>query len=249
MLLLAKLPFTSDPSVSLRPNRFTAEKILESQIRQLQKNEPARIDVLAAHEKLRSRAFVVPLTDLPPKIQSQLLDDQQTSYIIPWRSVWKATSLSTPCRMVFDASSKTPGGDSLNNILAKGENNLAQIPALFLRFRSKPGAVTCDLTMAYNQIKLDPSCYRFQQYLWKPDLNPDQPTIVMFVVTLIYGVKSSGNQLFAGLSQVADYCDVHYPEHSAGAQVLRSDGYVDDIIHAADDLSTAKSTAESFTQQ
>ena len=126
-LLLAKLPFTSDPSVSLRPNRFTAEKILESQIRQLQKNEPARIDVLAAHEKLRSRAFVVPLTDLPPEIQSQLLDDQQTSYIIPWRSVWKATSLSTPCRMVFDASSKTPGRDSLNNILAKGENNLAQI--------------------------------------------------------------------------------------------------------------------------
>ena len=245
-LLLAKLPFTSDPSVSLRPNRFTAEKILESQIRQLQKNEPARIDVLAAHEKLRSRAFVVPLTDLPPKIQSQLLDDQQTSYIIPWRSVWKATSLSTPCRMVFDASSKTPGGDSLNNILAKGENNLAQIPALFLRFRSKPGAVTCDLTMAYNQIKLDPSCYRFQQYLWKPDLNPEQPTIIMVVVTLIYGVKSSGNQLFAGLSQVADYCDVHYPEHSAGAQVLRSDGYVDDIIHAADDLSTAKSTAESL---
>ena len=54
----------------------------------------------------------------------------------------------------------------------------------------------------------------------------------MVVVTLIYGVKSSGNQLFAGLSQVADHCEEHHPEHSAGAQVLRSDGYVDDIIHA-----------------
>ena len=245
-LLLAKLPFTSDPSVSLRPNRFTAEKILDSQVRQLQKNEPARLDVLAAHEKLRSRAFVVPLTDLPPEIQNQLLDDQQTSYIIPWRTVWKATSISTPCRMVFDASSKTPGGDSLNNILAKGENNLAQIPALFLRFRSKQGGLTCDLTMAYNQIRLDPSYYRFQQYLWKPDLDPDQPTVIMVVVTLIYGVKSSGNQLFAGLGQVADHCEEHYPEHSAGAQVLRSDGYVDDIIHAADDLPTAKSTADSL---
>ena len=42
---------------------------------------------------------------------------------------------------------------------------------------------------------------------WKPELTPDQPTVLMVVVTLIYGVKSFSNQLFAGLSQVADYCD------------------------------------------
>ena len=33
---------------------------------------------------------------------------------------------------------------------------------------------------------------------------------------------------------------------TTGAQVLRSDGYVNNIIHATDDLSTAKSTADSL---
>ena len=244
--LSAKLPFIADPSVHLKPNRFTAEKILDSQVRQLNKNEPSRLDVIAAHEKLRTRGYVSPISDLPPTERDFVQKNMDSWYVIPWRAVWKATSLSTPCRMVFDASSKTPGGESLNNILAKGENNLSTSGSVLLRFRSKPGGVTCDVKMAYNQIKLDPSCYIYQIYLWKPDLDPDQPVIIMVVKTLIYGVRSSGNQLFSGFSKVADYCDEFLPEHSAGADVLRSDGYVDDIVHAADDAETAVTTAASL---
>jgi len=244
--LTAKLPFIADPSVHLKPNRFTAEKILDSQIRQLNKNDPSRLDVIAAHEKLRSRGYVSPVSDLPLEERDFINKNMDKWYVIPWRAVWKATSLSTPCRMVFDASSKTPGGESLNNILAKGENNLSTSGCVLVRFRSKPGGVICDVKMAYNQIGLDPSCFIYQIYLWKPDLDPNQPVIIMVVKTLIYGVRSSGNQLFSGFSKLADYCEEFIPEHSAGAEVLRSDGYVDDIVHAADDLKTAVTTANSL---
>ena len=244
--LIAVLPFISDPRVSLNPNRYTAEKILESQMRQLGKNDQARLDVVAAHEKLRSRGYVAPLSDLDPKQQEWIWANPNLWYLIPWRAVWKATSLSTPCRMVFDASSKTPGGESLNQILAKGENKLSKITDILLRFRSKPGAFTCDVKMAYNQVRLDPSCYHYQLYLWRTNLDLSQPVTVMVVKTLIYGVKSSGNQLFSGLEKVADYSISHFPEHDAGAETLKRDGYVDDIIHSDQDDKTARSTAQSL---
>ena len=195
--MIAKLPFTADPKDHLLPNRYQAEKILDSQLRQLSNNESARLDVLAAHEKLTSGEYVLPLLELPLEEQKLVEDDFDSGYFIPWRSVWKSGSLSTPCRMVFDASSKTPGGESLNAILAKGENKLAQIPNLINNFRAADGGFTCDLRMAYNQIRLDPSCYRYQKYLWKDNLDPSQPVKIMIVRTLIYGVKSSGNQLFS----------------------------------------------------
>jgi len=230
----------------LKPNRYTAEKILDSQVRNLTKDDQARADVLASHEKLRSCGYVLPLSELPPDEQALVLDPFDSGYIIPWRAVWNSSSISTPCRMVFDASSKTPGGESLNNILAKGTNHLPKIPNSVQQFRAKPGGVTCDVSMAYNQVELDPSNYRYQQYLWKPDLDPSCPVEIMIVRTLIYGVKSAGNQLFSGFESVADYCLEKFPEHSPGAIALKQDGYVDDIIHAADSHDVAVSTANSL---
>ena len=242
--LVAKLPFMADPGVNLKPNRYTAERILDSQIKNLTKNEQAKLDVLAAHEKLRSRGFIVPLSELSPAEQELVRSNVDSGYVIPWRPVWKSSSISTPCRPVFDASSKTPGGESLNNILAKGINQLATIANSVLRFRSGEGVFTCDVTMAYNGVDLDPSCYRYQQFLWKEDLNPENPVIVMIIKTLIYGVRSSGNQLHAGFEKLAEDTIKKFPELAAGAAVLRDEGYVDDLLHVDVDLEAAHAAAD-----
>ena len=55
-------------------------------------------------------------------------------YVIPWRTVYNTGSLSTPCRMVYDASARTSCGHSLNSTLAKGQNRLARLVDLFIRF-------------------------------------------------------------------------------------------------------------------
>ena len=36
---------------------------------------------------------------------------------IPWRAVWNGNSISTPCRLVFDASQPTASGCSLNKLV------------------------------------------------------------------------------------------------------------------------------------
>ena len=51
-------------------------------------------------------------------------NESKIQYFIPWRAVWNTNSLSTPCRLVFDASLTTSSAYSLNGILAKGRKGV-----------------------------------------------------------------------------------------------------------------------------
>ena len=82
-----------------------------------------------------------------------------------------------------------------------------------IQFRVLPFAFTCDVSMAYNGVKLKPSHFRYQKYLWVEDLHPENPIKIMVVRTLIYGVQPSGNQLSAGFVKLAEYCASTYLEH------------------------------------
>ena len=87
--------------------------------------------------------------------------------------------------------------------------------------------------MVYNQIKLAAEFYKYQKYLWIPDLNPDNPVVTMIVRTLIYGVKSAGNQTGIGFQRLSEYCKEIHPEYTAGAEVLEKSVYVDDGLDSS----------------
>ena len=244
--LFSSLPFVQDPEVALKPNRFLAEKVLDSQLKATSKNEDARADVMAAFEKLRSRGFVQKYDDLGQEIKDIMNLAEKPGYVIPWRIVWKLASLSSPCRMVFDASAATPGGESLNNTLAKGENRLIKLFNILLKFRVGAAAFTADISMAYNQIFLKPEDYRYQLFLWKEDLNPSSPTQLWVVTTLIYGVRPSGNLMLAAFTALANHAQKKFPVHSDAGEILKRETYVDDSLHAASSLSKARADADSF---
>ena len=245
-LLSSGLPFIQDPDEHLTPNRHIAECILNSQLKLTADNEQGRNDVLAAHEKLRSRGYVVKLSDLDPETQKLIdINGSSCKYFIPWRMVWKPTSLSSPGRMVFDASSVTPGGKSLNCILAKGENRLSKLLHILMKFRCGAEGFSADVTMAYNNVWLKPEFLKYQLYLWKEGLDRNAPTEVFVVRTLIYGVRPSGNLMLAAFKLIADYCREKWPEHSHGATAL-SQAYVDDLLHATRNKNTAKEDASSL---
>ena len=229
--VIATLPFIKDPATHLNENRHIAEAILRSQLKHTSKSEEMRLDVLGAFDKLYSNQHVVELSSLPADVKNQANDG---GYFIPWRCVFKQSSLTTPCRLVYDASSKTGSGESLNGILAKGQNLLIRIFDVLLRFRSKQFSFSADVRMAYNGIKLSTEHYKYQKFLWKKDLNPENETEVMCVATLIYGVKSAGNQTSAGFARLADYTIANFPQHTLGAQALKCDAYVDDLMNAQD---------------
>ena len=245
-LLFSSLPFIQNPDEFLTPNRHVAESILWSQLRITSKDENIKNDIIGAHEKLRSRGYVQKLSEMSPEIQRLIdIDGPLTKYWIPWRMQWKSSSVSSPARMVFDASSATPNGKSLNCLLAKGQNRLSKLFHVLLKFRAGAEGFSTDVTMAYNNLWLTPDCLRYQLYLWKEDLDENAPTEVFVVRTLIYGVRPSGNLMLAGFKLLSDYCLANWPEHARGAAALGG-AYVDDLLHAARNRRSAKQDADSL---
>lgn len=245
--LVSKLPFIAPPKENLFQNRYAAEKVLDSQMKKVYASEDVKNDILTSFEKLASRGFFLPVSVLDQKKKKLIYEGDDAGYYIPWRTVYKEASLSTPCRMVFDASARTPGGTSLNDILCKGENRLANIHNILLKFRSKPAAFTCDIRMAYNMVSLDPAYLRYHRFLWKEGLEENSPVVDYVVTTLIYGVRPVGNCLIAGFKKLADYVLEHYPDQAAaGVEALLNSIYVDDVAHADDTAERNKATAESL---
>ena len=243
--LYATLPFIADPSKNLKPNRHLAEKILNSQLRRLEGRPEAVQDVLRAHNKLRDKGYVVPVNDLPKEAQRAMAECGYESTFLPWSTVSKEASISTPTRQVFNASSRTPGGLSLNQILAKGQNSLPKIFQIITAFRSKKHGFVCDISMAYNSVRLDPNYYAFQKYLWKEECDSSNELMVFVIVTLIYGVICSGGMTTAGICKTADHTIENYPEHAQGAAVLKTAIYVDDVAQPTDTEEESRRLAES----
>ena len=141
--------------------------------------------------------------------------------------MWKRNSISTPCRIVFDASQPTPSGYSFNDILAKGRNNLNKLQEVLFCWSLHYVAIHTDVRKMYNTIKLDEKDWCYQQYLWHPNLEVGKDPEVKVIKTLIYGVRSSGNQAEYALRKVADISKQEFPEAN---QIIKNDVYVDDCL-------------------
>ena len=223
----ASLPFISDPTTRLSNNTDKAMKVYQQQIKKL--NNPAnskdKQDILDSEAKLQNMGYVEYLHNLPSDVQSNLLS--KTKYIIPWRGVWKGNSISTPCRIVFDASSPTSSGYSLNDILAKGRNNLNKLQEVLIRWSVHHVAIHTDIRKMYNTIKLDEKDWCYQLYFWHQNLELNKKPELKVIKTLIYGVRSSGNQAEYALRKVADVSKEEFPEAN---EIVQHDIYVDDCL-------------------
>ena len=79
----------------------------------------------------------------------------------------------------------------------------------------------------YNTIHLDVQHWCYQRYLWQKDLSFDEHPKQKVIKTLIYGVRSSGNQAEFALREVARLSSTQYPE---AAEIILNDMYVDDCV-------------------
>ena len=132
--LMSHLPFLVEPTDVLAPSYNAAERVLESQLKLAGRSDDLRRDIIKSHNKLRDKNFVMPYDELPQH-ERQLMDTTpEPGYFIPWRTVFKENSITTPCRLVYDGSQATKTGVSLNSILAKGKNNLARVLHIFIKF-------------------------------------------------------------------------------------------------------------------
>ena len=160
----AKLPFMCDPIQKLAPNEYIAKRVFTAQLRKLNVNPNDKQDVIKSEKKLHDLGFVEFLDNLSPKQQNKI-NSSPIMHFIPSHAVWNANSISTPCRLVFDASQATSTGLSLNNLVAKGRNNMTKLVEIVIRWLIRRYAFHTDIQKMYNTIRLDEEHWCYQLYV------------------------------------------------------------------------------------
>ena len=230
----AILPLIADPEVKLAPNRSKAEKTYQQQLKALQ-NPQDKASVIKAEAALQEMGFVEWVKNLPQDVQKFLREHKIQNYL-PWRVTWK-DSVTTSCRPVFDGSQPTPSGYSLNDILAKGKNNLNILLEIFIRWRTHKIAFHNDVQKMYNRVKLKQEFWPFQRYLFHMGLDPNEPPEEKIFTTITYGITSSTNQAQRGLRLTAELSKEEYPEAN---EVIQKDTYMDDTMSGRAELREAE---------
>ena len=238
--VVAKLPFLSDPVKKLKSNKSIAMKIYYAQIKKLGINPEDKADVILAEKKLSDLGFVDSIENLTDK-QRKGIFDSALQYFIPWRAVWNSNSLTTPCRPVFDATVPTETGLGLNDIVAKGSNNMNFLVQVFIRWTIRRCGFHTDIQKMYNTIKLHEDHWKYQLYLWQKNLDPRFEPLIKVIKTLIYGVKPSGNQAERRLREAANMQKDAYPRQ---AEIVNDDFYVDDCVSGEDNYEVAKQVTD-----
>ncbi len=151
--ITATLPFIANPINRLTPNKDMALKVYRQQLKKLDQNPKDKAEIIASEAKLQQLGFVEYVHNLSDEQQNALESDDIQNFI-PWRVVWKTTSLSTPCRIVFDASQIRESGYSLNDLLAKGRNTLNKLQDILIRSTTHKMGIHTDIRKMYNTIKL-----------------------------------------------------------------------------------------------
>ena len=221
-----KLPLLQDPAKVLGNNEKSAKKIYHRWVAKLNKNTEDRDSVIRSHDKLKTRGHVAMLKELTEH-QIKMIQGSPYKYILPWRPVHNEGSISTPCRITFDASDKTNTGTSLNDLLPRGINQINCLITVFMAWRNGQYAMAGDFEQMYNGVLLDEDSWCLQLYYWHPTLTEGVEPQLGVVKTCIYGVRSSGNQAITGVRLVAEHSKDEFPE---AYKVLTDEIYVDDVL-------------------
>ncbi|KAL0896002.1 hypothetical protein ABMA27_011992 [Loxostege sticticalis] len=155
-------------------------------------------------------------------------------YYIPHHGVLRPDSVSTPLRVVFDASAKDAKAVSLNQTLLPGPKLQTSIFDVLLRFRWHAVVFTGDVRQMYRQILVPEEDAEYQRIVWRP--SPVGPVRDYRLLTVTYGVSSAPFQALRTVAQLAKDSAEEYP---AGAAVLARDIYVDDVVTGADSIEQA----------
>ncbi|GBP48943.1 hypothetical protein EVAR_32277_1 [Eumeta japonica] len=154
-------------------------------------------------------------------------------YIIPHHGIFK--SGADKIRVVFDASSPTSSGVSLNDCLHSGEKLQKDIISIICNFRLYSVVFTTDIRMMFRQIVVYKDDQMYQLIFWREA--PELPLRLYKLHTITYGMRSSPFLAIRVLNQLSNDEDAKYP---AAARLLRSSVYMDDILGGAHTEAEAK---------
>ena len=93
----------------------------------------------------------------------------------------------------------------------------------------------------YKSVKLLEDDWCLQWYIWQKDWDPRKLPEEEVIKTLIYGVKSSGNQAERGLRETVRLSVEEYPKVN---QIVQNDIFVDDCLSGEENVKKASKRAD-----
>lgn len=157
-----------------------------------------------------------------------------SSYYLPHHAVVKVDSTTTKVRVVFDASSKSANGISLNETMFIGPTLQDNLFDLLLRWRSHRIVIKADIEKMYRQILVTEPHQSYQRIIWRNNPNDELQEYQLRTVT--FGTAAAPYLAIKTLTQLAEDESTDLP---IGAAALRNDFYVDDLLSGADSIGEA----------
>ncbi|XP_036327139.1 uncharacterized protein LOC118739735 [Rhagoletis pomonella] len=168
------------------------------------------------------------------KITIPIPADSSDNYFLPHHAVIKAESTSTKVRVVFNASSPTANGNSLNDVLFPGPVLQADLPILILRWRLYKYVFNSDIEKMYRQILVHNNHTKYQRIIFRT--NPNDPISLYELKTVTFGINCAPYLAIRTLLQLAD--DVQ-SSHPIASNILRKCMYVDDVLSGGHTIDSA----------
>ncbi|XP_055542853.1 uncharacterized protein LOC129728437 [Wyeomyia smithii] len=221
------LPKSYDYLTQLGESRSTALRRLMLLERRLTRDETLREEYHSFMKEYMDRGHMRKIQINP--------DETTASYYLPHHPVVKETSTTTRVRVVFDASSKTSTGTSLNDVLSNGPTIQDDLRSIILRSRLYPIVLIADVEKMFRQIKMDANDLPLQRILWR--FSPEQPIDTYELLTVTYGTKPAPFLATRTLKQLSLDEAVSFP---LAAERMAKDVYIDDVITGAKDVQQAR---------
>ncbi|XP_011251973.2 uncharacterized protein LOC105248729 [Camponotus floridanus] len=228
---VVRLPFKTKFPIDIGESRSIAIRRLTALKRRLDTNPDLKSEYsafLEEYEQLKHMKRVHPPTA-----------SHSPAVYLPHHPVIRTTSATTRLRVVFNASSLTTNGTSLNSHLEIGPKLQTEITAILLRWRKHKYVYMADIAKMYRQILVDPRDRDYQRIVW---YNQDQSDIQDYQLsTVTYGTASAPFLALRVIKQLITDEGAAFP---LATPILQDDIYVDDVLFGANDISVLRQVRE-----
>ncbi|XP_039306359.1 uncharacterized protein LOC120358020 [Solenopsis invicta] len=188
-------------------------------------------DFIDEYEKLNHMKIVPKDTTDPP-----------ITYYLPHHGVLREHSLTTRLRVVFNGSSPTTSGHSLNDLLHTGAKLQTDLFDVLIWFRLFRYVFSTDIEKMFRQINVQEDDWDLQRILW---IDNEGHLRTYHLTTVTYGLACAPFLALRTLQQLIEDEGTKFP---LAVPSLSKGRYVDDIFGGADTLEQAQEIVRQLNQ-
>ncbi|XP_071576020.1 uncharacterized protein [Temnothorax nylanderi] len=222
-----RLPLKSSPD-TLGDSYHTAHRCLQGLLRRFARDDNYR---RLYHQ------FMTEYRELNHMTEASPVSSQHAQYYLPHHGVLKPDSATTKLRVVFNGSSASTSGRSLNDIMYTGAKLHLDVTDVLLWIRQFRHLVATDITKMYRQINVHKDDWNLQRVLW---IDKQLKEVENYLTTVTYGTKGAPFLAVRTLLQLVKDEGHKFP---LAVPPLTEGRYVDDTFGGADTVQQVKEIA------